>query len=580
MRRAKISAKYTEGFNPKPRITFGPPIPLGIESEAEYADVNILDDISPEDFVSAMNNELEGKIIISGARDLPAGVKSLMSQVDIAEYEIIIDGDAVKDIETRSFSTGNEDLRPLGSQQDHRTDTYKDIFVKWKVISTLLQGIDAIIGILSQIESLALPIILYLLAALAYVTFLSIIALACYQITKIQSKTLTYANELIDKHLIVDNNDTVLKKIDSGFRWKKVIISWREALIAMGVIITSITEAIGLFAPVGTIWSSALVSGSPFLSGMLLEHLDSYWRVYLKNIIADGVNRGIWSSDQVKDIVTRALLLKKPNTVTDNRARLFSTENDREDINHELNSISDGRHSEDLQLIRNNKKNRLKIKYEFINEHEAWEITQALQTCSHFYFLSLENVRIDPDYLIDILSAALDKHVNHIHLISMSVGDMMAERISELLKHNESLVNLDLSANYIGDHGAEQLHNAIEQHPNIKLVKLNYNEISSYGESLLKTLPSHIKVDTIPQFTNAEPKSNDASIALSTQFPNRIIGNNTRKNKHSHLQSLRSLLEFNKRGSTTITRESRIKDGGRVIDATSDNDEGILDFNL
>ena len=41
LRRAGIRVKYTEGFNPKPKITFGPPIPLGVESAAEYADVTL-----------------------------------------------------------------------------------------------------------------------------------------------------------------------------------------------------------------------------------------------------------------------------------------------------------------------------------------------------------------------------------------------------------------------------------------------------------------------------------------------------------------------------------------------------------
>jgi hypothetical protein len=94
MRRAGISVKYTEGFNPKPKITFGPPIPLGIESQAEYADVNLIGDISLEGFISAMNKKLEDKIIISGAQDLPTGVKSLMGQVDIAQYEITIGGNS------------------------------------------------------------------------------------------------------------------------------------------------------------------------------------------------------------------------------------------------------------------------------------------------------------------------------------------------------------------------------------------------------------------------------------------------------------------------------------------------------
>jgi radical SAM-linked protein len=93
MRRAGIKVKYSAGFNPRPVITFGPPIPLGAESEAEYADVTLTENISPDDFVSVMNLKLEQKIIISGARDIPAGVKSLMSQADIAEYEICLAGD-------------------------------------------------------------------------------------------------------------------------------------------------------------------------------------------------------------------------------------------------------------------------------------------------------------------------------------------------------------------------------------------------------------------------------------------------------------------------------------------------------
>jgi radical SAM-linked protein len=93
MRRAGIRVKYSAGFNPRPLINFGPPIPLGAESEAEYADVTLLEYISPEDFVSVMNLKLEGKIIISGAMEMPAGVKSLMSQADIAEYEICLAGD-------------------------------------------------------------------------------------------------------------------------------------------------------------------------------------------------------------------------------------------------------------------------------------------------------------------------------------------------------------------------------------------------------------------------------------------------------------------------------------------------------
>ncbi|MBU4449943.1 MAG: TIGR03936 family radical SAM-associated protein, partial [Actinobacteria bacterium] len=37
--RSGIIVKYDKGFNPKPKISFSNPIPLGVESLAEYCDL-------------------------------------------------------------------------------------------------------------------------------------------------------------------------------------------------------------------------------------------------------------------------------------------------------------------------------------------------------------------------------------------------------------------------------------------------------------------------------------------------------------------------------------------------------------
>lgn len=92
LRRAGINMEYSKGFNPKPKIIFGPPIPLGISSLAEYADVNMVDDIDIKEFLLKLNSKLQGKITISDAVELPRSVKNLMSQVDIAEYRIEVGG--------------------------------------------------------------------------------------------------------------------------------------------------------------------------------------------------------------------------------------------------------------------------------------------------------------------------------------------------------------------------------------------------------------------------------------------------------------------------------------------------------
>lgn len=99
IRRAGIEIEYSGGFNPKPKIIFGPPIPLGIESIAEYADVYLKDNINAEDFLLKMNQELEKRIIISDILEVRKEIGNLMSQVDIAEYHMQIYGnDASLDI--------------------------------------------------------------------------------------------------------------------------------------------------------------------------------------------------------------------------------------------------------------------------------------------------------------------------------------------------------------------------------------------------------------------------------------------------------------------------------------------------
>ncbi len=118
IRRAKIKLEYSKGFNPKPKIIFGPPIPLGINSFAEYADVNVSDDIDTKKFQFWLNNQLEGRITISNAIEIPDGMKNLMSQVDIVEYLIEIEG----------YTCREDSIKELIQQAVKGIDTEKSIY--------------------------------------------------------------------------------------------------------------------------------------------------------------------------------------------------------------------------------------------------------------------------------------------------------------------------------------------------------------------------------------------------------------------------------------------------------------------
>ena len=56
--RAKINLWYTQGFNPRPYMSFSLPLSLGVESYCENVDLRILDDLSDEEIKERMNNAL------------------------------------------------------------------------------------------------------------------------------------------------------------------------------------------------------------------------------------------------------------------------------------------------------------------------------------------------------------------------------------------------------------------------------------------------------------------------------------------------------------------------------------------
>ena len=42
---------YSGGFHPKPKLSFSNPIPLGVQSLAEYCDIELAEEISADDFI-------------------------------------------------------------------------------------------------------------------------------------------------------------------------------------------------------------------------------------------------------------------------------------------------------------------------------------------------------------------------------------------------------------------------------------------------------------------------------------------------------------------------------------------------
>ncbi|ADY56747.1 Protein of unknown function DUF2344 [Syntrophobotulus glycolicus DSM 8271] len=92
LRRAGIKAAYSEGFNPHPKIAFGAPLPVGVEGEREYVDIEIREDLMAEQDPAAIIKLLQEQLpagirIIEGAM-MPAHPKALMAVINVARYQV------------------------------------------------------------------------------------------------------------------------------------------------------------------------------------------------------------------------------------------------------------------------------------------------------------------------------------------------------------------------------------------------------------------------------------------------------------------------------------------------------------
>jgi radical SAM-linked protein len=86
LRRAELKIEYSLGYNPKPRIVFSPPTPLGIESLAEYSDVLINENISGQGFKKKVNLQLKSQMQVIKARKTAIETANLMNDVAVSLY--------------------------------------------------------------------------------------------------------------------------------------------------------------------------------------------------------------------------------------------------------------------------------------------------------------------------------------------------------------------------------------------------------------------------------------------------------------------------------------------------------------
>ena len=93
LKRAGIPVAYSEGFNPRPRLSFGSPLAVGITSESELLDIFLEQRISPHHLMTNASSQLPDGIAICEVQEVGLKVPSMQSQATMAEYNITVKTD-------------------------------------------------------------------------------------------------------------------------------------------------------------------------------------------------------------------------------------------------------------------------------------------------------------------------------------------------------------------------------------------------------------------------------------------------------------------------------------------------------
>ncbi len=89
MRRAGLPLEYSEGFHPAPKVSFGPPLGVGVQGTREYLDMTLSQYTPPAAVMGLLNAELPRGMAVTAAAPLPEGAQSLQSFITVYVYEII-----------------------------------------------------------------------------------------------------------------------------------------------------------------------------------------------------------------------------------------------------------------------------------------------------------------------------------------------------------------------------------------------------------------------------------------------------------------------------------------------------------
>ncbi len=88
LRRAGVPLKYSQGFNPRPKLQFAAPLPTGCGGQAELLDMWLEQAWMPEQIVAALSDKTPADLNVNAVKIVPAAEPPLSEQLTAADYQV------------------------------------------------------------------------------------------------------------------------------------------------------------------------------------------------------------------------------------------------------------------------------------------------------------------------------------------------------------------------------------------------------------------------------------------------------------------------------------------------------------
>ncbi|MDP8256441.1 MAG: TIGR03960 family B12-binding radical SAM protein [Candidatus Alcyoniella australis] len=148
LRRARAPMAYSQGHHPKPRLSFGPPLPVGAQGREEYFEALLVKQPDLYQLGKELSEQLPQGIVLREARLIARRDRSLFESISGFSYSFILPADLALDESERALAL--ERIAQFSSGEswivvEVRDKATREIEIKPLVIRIELQGADRLL---------------------------------------------------------------------------------------------------------------------------------------------------------------------------------------------------------------------------------------------------------------------------------------------------------------------------------------------------------------------------------------------------------------------------------------------------